>query len=66
MPVPILTHSTASNSVHDNRKDTLPPLPKIYSEDRRINRPEEYFRFANPSRYQYLRLLGHGAYGMVW
>ena len=42
----------------------IPPLPKIYSEDKRVNKPEEYFRFA--ARYQYLRLLGHGAYGMVW
>lgn len=42
----------------------MPPLPQIYSEDKRVRKPEEYFRFSH--RYQYLRLLGHGAYGMVW
>ena len=42
----------------------VPPLPKIYSEDKRVNKPEEYFQFA--ARYRYVRLLGHGAYGMVW
>ncbi len=40
------------------------PLPKIYGEDSRVKKPEEFFRFT--SRYQYIRLLGHGAYGMVW
>lgn len=42
----------------------LSPLPKIESVDRRIVKPEEYFRM--PARYRFNRLLGHGAYGMVW
>lgn len=42
----------------------IPPLPRFYGEDKKVHRPEEYFRFSH--RYQYLRLLGHGAYGLVW
>lgn len=43
--------------------EPLPPLPKLYNDDRRIPKPEDYFK-SNP-RYKFMRLLGHGAYGLV-
>lgn len=48
-----------------NPKDStdLPPLPKIYNDDKRIAKPEDFFKI-NP-RYKFGRLLGHGAYGLV-
>lgn len=65
MPVPVpISTSKDQPDIRKGFSNVIPPLPKIYSEDKRVNRPEEFFRFA--SRYQYLRLLGHGAYGMVW
>ncbi|PJF16976.1 Mitogen-activated protein kinase [Paramicrosporidium saccamoebae] len=51
MPVPV-----------DTTGRDLPPLPKIYGEDRRVNKPEEYFRHL--TRYRYARLLGQGAAAM--
>lgn len=44
----------------------VPPLPKIYPEDRKVADPQRFFKFSAESRYSYLRLLGHGAYGYVW
>lgn len=44
----------------------LSALPKIYPEDRKVIDPQRYFKFSNSSRYSYLRLVGHGAYGYVW
>lgn len=77
MPGPIDEHRedvrTGSSEAADKIVDlklgasalaAIPPLPKIYGEDKRISRAEEYFRFSQ--RYQYVRLLGHGAYGLVW
>ncbi len=42
----------------------LSPLPQIVGHDKRVAKPEEYFRL--PPRYKFNRLLGHGAYGLVW
>lgn len=42
----------------------LSPLPQIFSNDKKIAKPEEYFKM--PGRYKFNRLLGHGAYGLVW
>lgn len=39
------------------------PLPRIQVTDTKIHNPEESFQFG--SRYRYMRLLGHGAYGLV-
>lgn len=77
MPVPVVAvEEAAAAAAREQGKErllkgggapapvVLPPLPKIYGEDKRVSHPEEYFRFTG--RYQYMRLLGHGAYGMVW
>lgn len=42
----------------------LSPLPQIFNQDKRIAKPEEYFKL--PPRYKFSKLLGHGAYGLVW
>ena len=44
----------------------IPSLPKVYPEDRKVADPQRFFKFAAGSRYSYIRLLGHGAYGYVW
>lgn len=59
-----LTESMYDLKTGTNSIANIPPLPRIYGEDKRVNRAEEYFRFGQ--RYQYIRLLGHGAYGLVW
>ncbi len=74
MPVPVAAEEEAAAARERGKERSLkggerppvvlPPLPKIYGEDKRVSHPEEYFRFTG--RYQYVRLLGHGAYGMVW
>lgn len=41
-------------------------LLKVNAEDRKVPDPQRFFKFPAHSRYRYLRLLGHGAYGYVW
>ena len=67
------TQSQSSSQVSSPQPMLRDPLPKILSEDRRIERPESFFTFATSTgadgpregRYKYVRLLGHGAYGLV-
>lgn len=71
MPVPV--HLPSIDKFHvDQRKPSLcdlhglPLLPKVYPEDRKVPEAQKFFKFPASSRYTYLRLLGHGAYGYVW
>lgn len=80
MPVPIVLPPIAefehADSVAKSPEDVeresifeaagVPSLPKIYPEDRKVADPQKFFKFLQGSRYSYLRLLGHGAYGYVW